>query len=190
MANQFATSSVLAPEDVVNNSLRRIGFKKRVGNLFDGSDQANTVLDVYGQTRDATLREFPWGFAGKIVTAAVSSDSPPAIWGSAYTYPNDCLQIRNIYGPAYVFDHNNPIPVQYTIGQGTSGKEIWCNISSATLVYTSRVTDMTQWDPLFVEAVCGALGRRLVAVLGVKELAKMTGDDEQGEFQIASSVLG
>ena len=37
--------------DMVNLALRRVGYKLRVGNLYDGSMAAKMALDVYAQTR-------------------------------------------------------------------------------------------------------------------------------------------
>lgn len=188
MANANPSASVQSPEDIVNNALRRIGYKFRVNNIYDGTTASKLVLDIYAQTRDSSLREFPWTFAEKIIAASLSGTAPN-IWAYSYAYPNDCLVIRGVYGPAYLSDRNDPLPVNYTSGQDASlGRVIWTNMASATLVYTMRVTDMSQWDALFVEAVCGAIGRRLSGALADKELLKMAAEDEQGEFANAASM--
>ena len=48
------------PADVVNAALDRVGYKKNVGSLYDGSEQAAAALAIYGQTRDDT-RSGSWG---------------------------------------------------------------------------------------------------------------------------------
>jgi len=150
-------ASVQSPADVLNLALVRIGYKNRVANLYDGSEAAQTALDIYAQTRDELLRQDDWDFAERIAAAAVlASPAVPAIWTAQYTYPEDCIRVRDLYGAAYLADSNNPIPTRWTIGDVATGKVIWANITGATLVYTSRVTDPAQWDADFVEAMASS----------------------------------
>lgn len=183
-------ASVNSPEDVINLSLARIGFKMRVTNIFNGTPAAVKSLDIYAQTRDAVLRMNDWDFAEKITAAVVSGQSAPLPWSIEYTYPTDCIKLRAMFNSVYLADKNNPLPVLYTRGNHSpAGDVIWTNTAAATLVYTAQITDPAQWEPLFVETMAAELGRRLVVGFkGLEELKPMT-DDAVTSIQTAESVI-
>ena len=188
----MATNSpVQSPEDVVNIALGRIGFKGRIGSLYDGSAMARKALDLYGQTRDAVLREFTWGFAERILAASVSGGIAPAPWSYEYVYPTDCILLRSMFNAQYLSDKNDPRPTLWTIASSpTKGKVIWTNVAVATLVYTSQITDPSKWDPQFVERLVSALARRLAGGAGGPEMMKMEAEEEKVTAQISEGLLG
>lgn len=185
-------ASVTSPADVLNLALRRIGYKLRVGSLYEGSVAAKQALDIYGQTRDASLRMFDWGFAEKIAAGTLTANVPPNnLWTYEYVYPSDMIRLRNMYGAGYLADRNNPLPVLYTIADNaTPAKVIWSNLASATFVYTKQVTDPTLWEPLFIESLSVELGKRLAPVLSNAEAVKMLMEDEKMTVPMAEGVVG
>jgi hypothetical protein len=183
-------ASITSPTDIVNLALRRIGYKLRVGSLYDGSMAAKMALDVYAQTRDALLRSSDWGFAEVIAAAAVSGGAAPAPWAVEYTYPASCIKLRNIFNAAYLADKNNPIPVLWTIADAAAGKVIWTNATSATLIFTSQITDPTKWEPLFVELLTIKLAERLAPSLAGMEAEKIIMEDEKTTMPLAIGTLG
>lgn len=187
-------ASVTSPADVVNLALRRLGRSDRVGNLYDGSAAAKAALDIYAQTRDALLRQSDWGFAEKIAAAVPSGTAAPAPWSVEYTYPADCMRLRNLFNAAYLADKNNPLPVLYTVADDPArGKVIWCNAAAATLVYTAQVTDPARWEPLFVNALAESLARWLGSPQGraaVPESGKAPASEERGMADLARGIEG
>lgn len=187
-------SALRSPEDCVNDALSRLGSKRRVGSLFEGSDTAKIALDVYAQTRDETLRENDWDFAQAIAAAAVSGIGAPQPWAYSYQYPTDCLRVRSVFGADYIADKNNPLPNNWinssAVISGNQVQVVLSNLAAASLVYTKRVTDPTAWEPLFTEAFCAALARRMAPGVAGLDAAKMEGADEQGETALAESVMG
>jgi hypothetical protein len=201
------TTSLSSPAQIINNSLVRIGYKLRVGSLYEGSDAANKALAVYGQTRDEMLRDGDWGFAQRDVVLTLLKQAPTAGYGTwnpatnpplpyiyEYAYPADCLKVRalkstppqipNFYPLAQPFriqNDNNYTPPQ---------KVILCDVGSAILTYTGRVTDPTTWQAGFTEALCAALGRRLLVALGNAQLIQAAASDEAAEDQIAKAEQG
>ncbi len=179
MANSFSNAA-----DVVNAALDRVGYKKNIGNLYDGSEQAIAALTIYGQTRDDLLRNFEWGFAERDIsltllkTAPVGGYSdnrpwdittdpiPPFIY--EYEYPEDMLKLRSL--PAK--------------------RVVLTNLASAIGVYTARVTSPLQWDVGFTESLIAQLGRRLAPVLAGLDAAKMEVQDEAVTTQTAEMKLG
>lgn len=183
-------ASVQNPADVINLSLARLGYRGRIGHLFDGSAAAKKALDIYGQTRDAVLRESDWDFSEKIAAAVVSGVAAPAPWSVSYTYPADCLRLRNLFNATYLADKNNPVSNLYTIASSSAGRVVLCNAASATFVYTAQITDPAKWEPLFIEALVAALSRRLAPALASLEALKAEAEDEKISTAVATGVTG
>lgn len=184
-------ASITSPADVVNLALRRIGYQLRVGQLYDGSKASNNALDIYGQTRDALLREHDWGFAQQTIAAVASGQAAPAPWAVSYQYPTDCLKVRNLFQAAYAADQSDPLPVLWEIaGNATVGRVILTNEAAALLVYTQQVTDPARWDSLFVNAFADALGKQLAPVLASLEATKVPGEDIKISLPVAEGTVG
>jgi len=184
-------ASVSSPEDCINLALVRIGYKTRVGSVWEGSLASKVALSIYAQTRDAVLREGDWQFAEQITPAALTGNAAPFPWSSEYVYPSNCIKVRNLFQATYAADTNNPSPTLWTVADsGTSAKVIWSKTPNATLVYTAQVTNPANWDPGFVEALVAALGRRLAAVLVNPQVAQAEGDDETAMFKNGQGEIG
>lgn len=182
-------STPTSVEQIVNEALTRVGYPERISNIYEGTRQARAALDVYAQTRDELLRQEDWDFAQKIAAAVLSGAVAPAPWTTEYDYPSDCLRLRNLWNASYLADKNDPLPVLWSIGNNSLGaKVIWCKLAAATLVYTTQLTDLTKWEPLFVEALITALGKRLVPAL--KNALADPGADEKEAAAMAESVIG
>jgi hypothetical protein len=177
-------------EDVVNLALARIGYHSSVENMHEGSPASKVAINIYSQTRDEVMRSFDWGFAERIVAAAPTIYAAPFPWTSEYTYPIDCLKIRNIFGAAYVADVNDPRPILWTIGNTATAKVIWTKIPEATLVYTKQVTSPTLWEPLFIETFADALAKRLALGLTSMDAVKVVDNEEKTDAVLATGTIG
>jgi hypothetical protein len=205
------TTSITSPADAVNLALTRFGYKgRRVGNLFDGSDAASTALDIYGQTRDAMQRDNDYGFCERNVTLTLlkqapaggyfpptawdGTQNPPPPWFYEYTYPADCLKVRAVKPVPLFVQNYDPRPVVFAVENDnyfTPGRKvILCDVPSAMLVYTGRVTDPTVWEPDFAEAFCDALGRRLAPTLANLDAAKFEAAIEGLQTKNAAETEG
>jgi hypothetical protein len=202
-------SSVNSPEDVINLALVRIGFKQRVGSIWEGSLAAKKALDIYSQTRDELLRGFDWGFAERTVAMTLLKSAPPGgyfpptVWSSAFppppwlfevAYPQDALKIRALKNvPLFVPDFA-PQPYQFSVDNDQSldepDKVILCNIFPGVVVYTGQITTPSDWEPDFVEALCASLGRRLEPVLIGMQAAQLEATDEQQSIAVAEDTRG
>lgn len=201
-------ASLTSATDVVNAALVRIG-KDSIGNLYDGSREAQLALAIYGQTRDEQLRLFDWGFAERSVslavlkTAPVGGYIPPKVWTPAYpppnwiyeyAYPSDCLKVRALMRTAFIIPVFNPSPVIFEIANDNAmappAKVILCNIGSAQLVYTGRITDPNLWEADFTEALIAALARRLTPGLGDPKMLQAETQDEATETALADMRQG
>ncbi len=203
------TASVQSPADAVNGALRRIGYKMRVGSLYDGSEASKVALDVYAQTRDELLRQNDWDFAERNLNMSLLKQAPqggyvpPVVWTTAYpplpylfeyAYPADCLKVRAIKPQAIFVMDFDPQPVVYSVANDTAyappQKVLLCNVESAILTYTGQVTDLATWEADAVETLIAALGRRLVPSLVGLNALKAAAEDEQVSTMVAEREQG
>jgi hypothetical protein len=175
-----------APEDFVNAALGRIGYKRRIGSMLEGSEAGMLALDIYGQTRDFLLSTKDWDFARASAVAVPVAAPVPQPWSFIYQYPINCVRVRDIISPAYLADQNDPLPINFTrdtaVVNGVTEQVILCNIAGATLVFTEQVIDPSLWQEFFGEALIDALALRL---------SKALADEKQQAFwaPIAEKVL-
>jgi hypothetical protein len=202
-------SSVQNVEDVINLALVRIGYKTRIGSVWEGSMAAKKALDIYAQTRDEMLRAFDWSFAERntgmtlIKQAPAGGYFPPNMWSSAYPpvpwayeiqYPTDALKIRAVKNvPVFVPDFD-PQPYQFSVDNDNAlaepSKVILCNVYPGLVVYTGQITDPLDWEPDFTEALAASLGRRLAPVLVGLQAAQLAAQDEQQSDTVAENTRG
>jgi hypothetical protein len=197
-----------SPEDVLNDCLVRIGYKRRIGSIWEGSEAAKMALSIYSQTRDDTLMGFDWGFAEGNVAAELLKSAPPGgygglPWSSAYpplpflyeyAYPADCLKVRAMK-PTPVFVPNfDPKPYVWSVDNDNSltppAKAISCNVPNAIIVYTRQVTNPQEWESDFCDALSAALARRLAKGLADIDSEKLESADEQSSLGNARMMEG
>lgn len=186
----MAATVLTSPEDCCNAALARIGYKLRIGNMLEGSPASKIFLDFYGQTRDDLLRSGDWGFAEKIAAGTITG-SAPAPWLYQYQYPADCLKLKQVFPPSYTTNLNNPTPQLFRIGSGVSGtasiEAIWSQTQTATLVYTSQVTNPSLWEPMFMEALIEALARRVAPALAKLDQSTLAAAQGEAQAEVASA---
>lgn len=194
--------------ELVNQALRRIGYKTEIGYIFEGSEASRAALTVYGQTRDDILRSKDWPFARRSVALTVlktapvggygltpwSDAYPPAPWIYEYAYPTDCVEMRAVRPTPTVIVEMDPQPNIFVEASDTTqapSKVVLTNLANALAVYTGRIIDMSQWEPMFTEAFVDALGRRMAAALGASgDAVKMQYQLEQASAAAADRVRG
>lgn len=200
-------TSLSSPADILNDALRRIGYKLRVGNLYDGSDAANLALDLFGQTRDDTMRDGDWQFAQREVSGALlktapnyfdtswnPTTAPPIGWQYSYTYPVDCLRIKAVRPqPTFQPDMRPTMNLFDAVndnGYTPPRRVVVSNLANAVLVYVGRVTDPTTWSVDYTEALCAALARRLAPSLANLQVEQMEAQDEAVSTRMADMERG
>jgi hypothetical protein len=205
-------ASLNSPSDIVNAALVRIGWKQRVGSLYDGSIASRHALDVYGQTRDELLRMVNPDFAQRNAALTLLKSAPadggyipgvtpwdptiypPVNWLFEYTYPADCLKVRCVKVPPLLWPNadpeDNPFSIDNDSYYNPPQRVILCNVRNALLVYTGRVTDPTSFDVSFLEAFIAELGVRLAPALTGLDTTKLAGAEAQAEGNVAMMTEG
>lgn len=174
-----------SPVDLVNQALAEIDYSPLVGDLYEGSPASIVALQVYGQTRDDLLRAHNWPFSRrtKLLTLLKSALVPPADtwtedmpvppWRFEYEYPEDCLEIRCLRPDPVQFeggDSYEPGPILFQVASDfasaaamTAQKVVLSDLEFALAIYTARITDLDQWEPLATSAFVDELARVFAA---------------------------
>ncbi len=200
-------ASVLqSPADIVNAAVTRVGYKDRVGSLYEGSKLAKKALDIYGETRDQLLRQGEWPFAQRdavgtlIKSAPVGGYVPPTIWDPItypplpwlfeYAYPGDCIKVRAVKPQPILVPNFSPQPYIFAIANNGNQRVILSMVQNAVVTYVGQITDPTDMPEDFVEAFLASLARRLAPVLANLDAEKMEAQDEQVETALAARQQG
>jgi hypothetical protein len=137
---------------ICNLALSHLGAAAIVS-LTENSAEGIACNLHYETCRDSVLRDYPWNFATKRVALAELSETPPAGWSHVYSLPTDCLRAREIVNPA------GTDPIKFLIESNAAGtaRVLLTNQAQATLLYTAAVSEVTMFDPLFVDALAWKL---------------------------------
>lgn len=177
-----------ADADVVNEALQLIGGNKQplvTGSApsFDSSPAGVAAANLYLPTVYTVGRRFGWDFARASVALVVSTNAPPFGWSYEYVYPGNGIQVWQITPPTAP-DPNNPLPVNWQIGNAVVGgvqkRVIWTNVASASAVYNNAPSP-TAWDSLFREAVVRELASAFAMALNGRP------DTAQGQLEAAGA---
>ncbi len=111
-------SDFYTPESIVNEALDAAALDLTVGNLQEGSRQAQISLRKYSTCMHQLLRCAHWGFARKQAPLQLVADASgqtanvgslvPGPFQYSYNLPTDCLKIR--YIPLNYLTQTPPIP--------------------------------------------------------------------------------
>lgn len=168
--------------DIANSALANIGDTATVASLNppSGSIQAVHCARFYPIARDALLEMHPWGFATKRVSPALLSETPPSSWNYAYQAPSDVINFLAILDPQALDDYSDGLaqygnisgaynynigiytPQPFAVETDSQGNSvIYTNQQNAILRYSGKVTDTTQFSPLFIESLTWLLSSKL-----------------------------
>jgi len=150
-----------------------------VAPTFDNSTAGKAAQQLYGLCVNAVGRQFGWDFARNTVTLTPTANAAPLGYTTEYVYPmfggQVAIQIWQLV-PSVFPDLNNPIPVNWTVGNavvaGVQSKVIWSSLANAVAVCNNNPTEAT-WDALFQQAVVRLLASAMaMAVAGKPDVAE------------------
>lgn len=176
--------------DIVNQAIQLIGDNQPpvTGNApnFDSSPAGKAAAALYAPCVQTVGRRFGWDFARNLVALALSGNPASALWPFEYLYPANGVQVWQLV-PALLADPNNPLPVNWSVGNavvgGTQKKVIWTDLAVAQAVYNNNPNENT-WDPLFREAVVRQLASEFAMALAGKP------DTAQGLLESGNAYEG
>jgi hypothetical protein len=139
---------------VCNIALKRLGADAIV-DFSEGSSRASLCSQIYQTTVDRILREFEWNFAQFRVSLVQRVDVPAFGYQHMYTLPTVpyCVKVNE----------TDPSDAEYDIENSADslgvvqGKVLVTDENQMRIRYTGRITDVTQWDTSFTDAVAADL---------------------------------
>jgi len=155
--------------EICNLAIARCGVKASIFNLADGTAEANLCNAVYPQARDACLAAFPWAFATKRALLVASTEDARTGWALVYALPDDCLTARYLHSGARDPSPSARVPFALEAAASGRGRVLLTDQEDAELVYTGRITDVTAYPPLFVDALAWLVASDLVMALSNKD---------------------
>lgn len=143
--------------DICNLALGHLGDRATLASIDppEGSAQADHCAR-WPIARDEALSHFDWGWASRSTTTALIADElqDDGRWGYAYARPSDFIAARELtYGSGVVvmLEPGSPHFEVGTLANGTP--VIFSGTDLASVRYTRRVNDPTQYPPKFVSAL-------------------------------------
>lgn len=136
----------LSPTDICNLALARVGHRDGNPLLDYSSDQTKAgrlCRLMYPINVEATLRAHRWNFATKRATLAKLATAPTYGYSSAFQLPVDFLRL------AYTQDEEQGYDQDYRI----EGRTLLANADTYSIEYVANITDSTQFDAMFADAV-------------------------------------
>jgi len=133
----------------------------------------------YIPTRDAVLRAHPWNFAierqqlGKLLT------KPAFDYSTEFSLPTSpyCLRVLSLEFPEQKFK--------------VEGRKLLSNYDTAKILYIAQITDTSQFDPLFAEALVGRMAAELAySVTGSNTLSQQMWSGYESKISEARSIDG
>lgn len=182
--------SATSDTEICNLALSRVGNKRQISSLTEGTTEADLVNLHYARSRNALLRAHPWNFAIRRATLAQSSTTPNHEFDYYHVLPVDCLKVIRtnweadgtfgtaIYGfPGLVGGYETPIPYRIESVAGV-GRVLACNEATAKIEYIAEITDTALFDDLFTDLlaqriaaeICPALTTNATMIKGLWEV--------------------
>ena len=145
--------------EICNLSLADLG-SLRINDFSDDTEKSTQAILCrlhYEPVRDAALRSHIWAFSSARKTLSRDTNDPDFEWGAQFFLPNDYLAMRSIFEGR--FSDNNLR--SYAI----EGDLLLTDETTMEIRYTKKVTDVTKFDPLFVQLLVLELDLKLVMPL-------------------------
>ena len=152
--------------EICNMALGRI-HANTIDSIEDNTDTQVEAIQcrlIYSQTRDALIRSHWWRMARARATLSQNADytaDPTTFeWTFAYDLPKNFMRMKKPW------EDTVPGNLELKLSYALEGKQLLSNEGSMKIRYIKRVTDPTEFDPLFVEVFVLVLALKLVIPLG------------------------
>lgn len=138
--------------EICNVGLGMVGAT-RIASLVEDSKNARLCSTFYEPSVDEVLCMYNWKCAKhtKVITSDADYDYSDYDYKLAYKYalPSNpyCLKVRKVNNNLYDWKKE--------------GRAIYTDQETCEMVYTKRITDVNEFDPLLVEAISTQLAIRL-----------------------------
>ena len=141
---------------IANLALARLG-NSTITDITEDTEVARACQLLYEPTRRELLRSHRWNFAQKRATLTQLDDAPAFGWDHAYQLPSDYIRVCEV-GES---EHGDVISERFIV----EGQQLLTNADEVKLVYVYDCTNVSIFDPLFVEAFAVKMAVKLCDTL-------------------------
>lgn len=143
--------SAIADTQIANRALQKLGAK-RLSDIDDDSVNGRACKAAWDLVRDSELRKHVWNFAIKRANLSPLDATPS--FGRRYQYPlpSDFVRIAPDYEEDNSLDKDWVVEGRYILSDESP---------SLYLRYVAQISDVSQWDYLFIEAFAAKLAYEL-----------------------------
>jgi len=144
---------------ICNQALGKLGAN-RITNFEDTSENSPQIIQCrlhFEPTRDALIRSHYWRFASARAVLVQDTTDPPFEWDNQFILPDDFMRFKSIYEEDGVILKNRRHAIE--------GQRLLTNLSTISLRYIKKVTDPTEFDPLFVKIFVWLLADEMIGTL-------------------------
>jgi len=172
--------------DIINFALARLGDEATVASISppEGSAQAEHAARFYPVARDSMLESHPWRFATRRAVLAPLSQNAWN-WNLVYAAPTGMLRLLSVIPMAAPDEAQS---CEYELASDASSVPIiYTNQEAASARYVARVTDSTQFSPLFTDALAWLLASYLAGPVIKGDTGMKVGQACYATFRIAEA---
>ena len=140
---------------ICNKALAHLG-ESRITDFHEVSVNAEKCRDHYELELKSLLRMHRWNFARDRANLAALAEAPAFGWARSFQLPSDCLRVLELNG-VEAKGANDPFEIE--------GRKLLTDADKAAIIFTRYITDASEYDPLFVEALSYKLAVALCKVV-------------------------
>lgn len=137
-------NNITTPLDVCNLALSKLGEAPIPALDANASPPSRLCYMHYHPVRREVLCANRWSFAERLVTLT-SAEEADGTHSIAHTLPTDCLRVLEVSSPGWTL----------------RGRSIYCPSRSVRVLYITDAEEVTEFDPLFIEALAVRLAFKL-----------------------------
>ncbi len=153
--------------DLFNAALGLVGASP-IRSAGDGSQSSNLCLRFYTPLRNGLFRTARWNFAERRAQLAQLAQAPAFEFSYAYQLPADCVRVWE-YNGAGVTASSSSLYYQTGVRHvplfKIEGRTLVSHDSQAFIIYTQKINNPSEWDPLFYQVVETWLASKLAAAI-------------------------
>ncbi|EOC1277675.1 hypothetical protein ACTV2B_001717 [Cronobacter turicensis] len=148
--------------EIINRALTKLGSDRLMSEADDNA-ASRAIEAVYNGLLDSLLRTYRWSFAIKRQQLARLTEAPVFGYQFAYQLPSDCIRIDAVSDAAHLdwCDHEWSSYKLPTPRYQIEGRKILTDMDSVFIRYGSRMTDPTEYDEAFTEALACKLAAEI-----------------------------
>ena len=145
---------------IANLALSSLNARSRIDALTEDSKEAEQVNLWYDISRQQALEDFNWSFARKRQLLALNAEAAPTdLWNFRYTYPADCLIMREVVNP--LGPDADAVPFKVEMDSTGQFKTILTDVEDATALYTFDQEQVASFTLYFVKTLSYLLAHNM-----------------------------